>query len=228
MCVRACRLMRPVEAACVQRLWSGRTGSVSERLRMLVGPHHRYFLDEFERAFPERIMHQRRKTSCTHTRGPLELENACSDSAVSTRCEWLILVRLRRSLAPATTGACGCAICNHFHVSIRRCSYFRRCYRWVRRVRSLGWWQSATVEALELFERLCGSNNFADSTSFVLVLNKLDRFQAKLPSSPLSALWPDYDDGCTETALKFVENKFLEKRGARHVSVHGTCALDSD
>jgi hypothetical protein len=74
------------------------------------------------------------------------------------------------------------------------------------------------VEALELFERLCGSNNFADSTSFVLVLNKLDRFQAKLPSSPLSALWPDYDDGCTETALKFVENKFLEKRGARDTS----------
>jgi len=47
-------------------------------------------------------------------------------------------------------------------------------------------------EALTLFDSICNSRWFIE-TSIILFLNKIDRFQEKLPVSPMKNYFPDYE-----------------------------------
>jgi len=47
-------------------------------------------------------------------------------------------------------------------------------------------------EALTLFDSICNSRWFV-KTAIILFLNKIDRFKEKLPISPLSKYFPDFE-----------------------------------
>lgn len=56
------------------------------------------------------------------------------------------------------------------------------------------------VESLKLFSEVTSSQWFKN-TSVILFLNKDDLFREKLPRSPLSKLFPEYNGSCLSLAL---------------------------
>lgn len=84
-------------------------------------------------------------------------------------------------------------------------------------------------EAIILFDSLCNSRWFKN-TPFILFLNKIDIFEAKLYKSPLKNYFPDYNGKPTDVdeAIKFFEVNFLKlNRSNKPIYVHRTCATDT-
>ncbi|KAF0411913.1 G protein alpha subunit [Gigaspora margarita] len=84
-------------------------------------------------------------------------------------------------------------------------------------------------EALTLFDSICNSRWFV-KTSIILFLNKIDRFQEKLPISPMGNYFPDYDGGDDyEAACDYILNRFvsLNQSDAKQIYTHFTCATDT-
>jgi len=84
------------------------------------------------------------------------------------------------------------------------------------------------VEALKLFDEICNSRWFTD-TSMILFLNKRDLFAEKLPRVPVSTYFPEYKgDNSEEDAGRFFAGLFKDrnKNKGKKVYVHFTCATD--
>lgn len=85
------------------------------------------------------------------------------------------------------------------------------------------------VEALNLFEEICNSRWFRD-TSMILFLNKRDLFQDKITKVPLTVCFPEYDGGPDfDAAQEFLKFQFASKnRNAdKQIYMHVTCATDT-
>jgi GTPase SAR1 family protein len=84
-------------------------------------------------------------------------------------------------------------------------------------------------EALSLFDQICNSKWFAQ-TSMILFLNKKDLFEMKLSKNSLSKFMTDYT-GPDEfgPASEFLKKKFLErcKNKEKQIYSHATCATDT-
>lgn len=94
------------------------------------------------------------------------------------------------------------------------------------------------VEALDLFEEICNSRWFAE-TSIMLFLNKRDLFQEKLPIVPMGDYLnqehtglPDFEGGDDYTlAVEYMVNLFHSRNHfakKKAVYAHITCATDRD
>lgn len=86
-------------------------------------------------------------------------------------------------------------------------------------------------EALMLFESLVNGEWFKDKP-IILFLNKIDLFRAKLPISPLSVHFPDFQgkDGDEEAAKQFFANRFrsINRNNEREIYIHFTNATDTN
>ncbi|KIV92396.1 hypothetical protein PV10_03697 [Exophiala mesophila] len=86
-------------------------------------------------------------------------------------------------------------------------------------------------EALMLFESLVNGEWFKDKP-IILFLNKIDLFRAKLPISPVSVHFPDFQgkDGDEEAAKQFFANRFrsINRNNDREIYIHFTNATDTN
>jgi len=84
------------------------------------------------------------------------------------------------------------------------------------------------IEALNLFENICNSRWFRD-TSIILFLNKADLFREKLKEAPLTDLFPDYTGGTVfEAGTSFIEQEFTKRNHFKKpVYCHVTCATNT-
>jgi hypothetical protein len=86
------------------------------------------------------------------------------------------------------------------------------------------------VEALNLFEEICNSRWFRE-TSMILFLNKRDLFSEKLGKVPLNQFFPDYaGDNSYESACEFMQEQFesRNRNPDKQIYTHITCATDTD
>lgn len=86
------------------------------------------------------------------------------------------------------------------------------------------------VEALNLFEEICNSRWFRD-TSMILFLNKRDLFAVKIKKVSLRVCFPDYDgDDNYDVGCEFLQEQFEQKNRnpEKQVYTHVTCATDTD
>jgi GTPase SAR1 family protein len=86
------------------------------------------------------------------------------------------------------------------------------------------------VEALNLFEEICNSRWFRE-TSMILFLNKRDLFAEKCKKVSLSVCFPDYTgDDSYEAGVEFLQEQFESKNRNpdKQIYVHVTCATDTD
>lgn len=85
------------------------------------------------------------------------------------------------------------------------------------------------IDSIALFEGVCNSPWFKDVT-FVLLMNKMDLFRAKIEKIDLSVCFPEYQDGknCA-AASEYIKQKFLQVNKSPHdVFVHFIVAVDTD
>ncbi|TRY62764.1 hypothetical protein TCAL_11259 [Tigriopus californicus] len=85
-------------------------------------------------------------------------------------------------------------------------------------------------ESIRLFESIC-NNRWFEETSMVLFLNKVDLFQKKIQTNPLSQYFVDYEGSFTdfEENASFILKKFLDKnQRAKTIYSHFTCATNTD
>jgi len=85
------------------------------------------------------------------------------------------------------------------------------------------------VEALNLFEEICNSRWFRD-TSMILFLNKRDLFGDKIGKVPLSKYFPDYTGGDNlKLATEYMRMQFESKNRNKdkRIYTHVTCATDT-
>jgi len=86
------------------------------------------------------------------------------------------------------------------------------------------------VEALNLFEEICNSRWFRD-TSMVLFLNKSDLFSEKIKKVPLNVCFPEYKgDNSYEATTGFLIEQFegRNRNPDKQVYTHITCATNTD
>jgi len=86
------------------------------------------------------------------------------------------------------------------------------------------------VEAFNLFEEICNSRWFAD-TSMILFLNKRDLFAEKIQKVPLVKYFPDFSGENTfEACSQFIKEQFegLNRKPEKQVYTHITCATDTN
>jgi len=86
------------------------------------------------------------------------------------------------------------------------------------------------VEALNLFEEICNSRWFRE-TSMILFLNKRDLFAEKIKKVPLTYAFPDYQgDGSYEDGIAYMKELFENKNrnGDKQIYTHVTCATDTN
>lgn len=86
------------------------------------------------------------------------------------------------------------------------------------------------VEALNLFEEICNSRWFRE-TSMILFLNKRDLFAEKCQKVSLSVCFPDYTgDDSYEAGARFVQEQFESKNRNpdKQIYTHLTCATDTE
>jgi len=86
------------------------------------------------------------------------------------------------------------------------------------------------VEALNLFEEICNSRWFRD-TSIILFLNKRDIFSEKVTKVPLTVCFPDYDgDNSYAHACEYIKDSFesRNRNKDKQIYTHITCATDTD
>jgi hypothetical protein len=86
------------------------------------------------------------------------------------------------------------------------------------------------VEALNLFEEICNSRWFRE-TSMILFLNKRDLFAEKIVQVPLTVCFPDYTGANTfEEASTFLQEQFEQRNRNpdKQIYTHITCATDTN
>jgi len=86
------------------------------------------------------------------------------------------------------------------------------------------------VEALNLFEEICNSRWFRE-TSMILFLNKRDLFADKIQKVSLREFFPEYQgDDSYDSATEFMQEQFEAKNRnpEKQVYTHVTCATDTD
>lgn len=86
------------------------------------------------------------------------------------------------------------------------------------------------VEALNLFDEICNSRWFRD-TSMILFLNKRDLFAEKIQKVSISVCFPDYDgDNSYENASDYIREQFEQRNRnkEKQIYTHITCATDTD
>lgn len=85
-------------------------------------------------------------------------------------------------------------------------------------------------EALTLFDSICNSRWFV-KTSIILFLNKIDLFAEKLPYSPMSDYFPDYNGGDNyDAACEYLLHRFVslnQSASSKQIYAHYTCATDT-
>ncbi|KAJ3444725.1 guanine nucleotide-binding protein g(o) subunit alpha [Anaeramoeba flamelloides] len=84
------------------------------------------------------------------------------------------------------------------------------------------------TESLMLFSDICNSRWFMNN-SLILFMNKMDLFDEKIKTKPLSDLFPDYDGGSdVEEAKEFIKNQFLSlnRNSKKEIYPHFTTAID--
>jgi len=83
-------------------------------------------------------------------------------------------------------------------------------------------------EALNLFENICNSRWFRD-TSIILFLNKSDLFKDKIKKVPLTVTFSDYTGENTyEAGTAFIEQEFLKRNHYKKpIYCHVTCATNT-
>ncbi|KAI7862095.1 guanine nucleotide binding protein, alpha subunit [Spinellus fusiger] len=85
-------------------------------------------------------------------------------------------------------------------------------------------------ESLMLFDNICNSPWFTN-TSMILFLNKIDIFESKISTSPVSEWFPDYKGPANDSisAKQYFSDRFqrLNKRTTKKVYVHYTDATDT-
>jgi len=87
-----------------------------------------------------------------------------------------------------------------------------------------------TKEALDLFEEICNSKWFKE-TSMILFLNKSDLFAEKIKKVPLTVCFPDYNgETDVESTAAFLQEQFVSRNHnhSKQVYVHTTCATNTD
>uniref|UniRef100_A0A8C5H395 Guanine nucleotide-binding protein G(o) subunit alpha n=1 Tax=Gouania willdenowi TaxID=441366 RepID=A0A8C5H395_GOUWI len=84
-------------------------------------------------------------------------------------------------------------------------------------------------ESLKLFDSICNNKWFSD-TSIILFLNKKDLFQTKIPKSPLSICFPDYDGINITQGIAYIKSQYESKNKSpnKEVYSHVTCATDTN
>jgi len=83
-------------------------------------------------------------------------------------------------------------------------------------------------EALQLFTDIVQGPWFK-TTDIILYLNKKDIFELKLPHSPLTNCFPDYNgNNSYDDAVDFITQQFLRRKARQNVFVHVTCATNTD
>jgi len=85
------------------------------------------------------------------------------------------------------------------------------------------------VEALNLFEEMCNSRYFRD-TSMILFLNKKDLFEDKVKRTPLGVCFPDYRGSQNPTeCINYLASQFnARNHTGKEIYTHSTCATDID
>jgi GTPase SAR1 family protein len=86
------------------------------------------------------------------------------------------------------------------------------------------------VEALNLFEEICNSRWFRD-TSMILFLNKRDLFAQKIQKVSIKQCFPDYMGSDTyDEASEYIQEQFesRNRNQEKQVYAHVTCATDTD
>lgn len=86
------------------------------------------------------------------------------------------------------------------------------------------------MEALNLFEEICNSRWFRD-TSMILFLNKRDLFEDKIANVSLSVCFENYDGPDTyDAGCEFLQEQFesRNRNPDKQVYTHITCATDTD
>ena len=86
------------------------------------------------------------------------------------------------------------------------------------------------VEALNLFEEICNSRWFRE-TSMILFLNKRDLFAEKCTKVSLSVCFPDFTgDDSYEAGAHFIQEQFETKNRNpdKQIYTHLTCATDTE
>jgi len=88
-----------------------------------------------------------------------------------------------------------------------------------------------TKEALDLFEEICNSKWF-NETSMILFLNKSDLFAEKIKKIPLTTCFSDYSGSLDdfESCSKYLQDQFMLRNHNQNkqVYVHITCATNTD
>jgi len=86
------------------------------------------------------------------------------------------------------------------------------------------------VEALNLFEEICNSRWFRE-TSMILFLNKRDLFAEKCQKVSIAVCFPDYTgDDSYEAGAHFIQEQFETKNRNpdKQIYTHLTCATDTE
>jgi len=91
--------------------------------------------------------------------------------------------------------------------------------------------QNRMQEALQLFDSICNSRWFTD-TSIILFLNKTDLFREKIARVPLGNCFPEYNGGSDfDKGTEFITQRFLELNRSpekKTIYPHLTCATDTE
>jgi len=93
--------------------------------------------------------------------------------------------------------------------------------------------QNRMVESLQLFDEICNSKWFKE-TSMILFLNKKDLFAEKLEAHPLADWFPEFaavGDSSYDAAVAWIREQFEIRNldpQAKQIYTHVTCATDSD
>jgi len=86
------------------------------------------------------------------------------------------------------------------------------------------------VEALNLFEEICNSRWFRE-TSMILFLNKRDLFSEKITKVPLSQFFPDFSlENTYDNGVEWIQEQFETKNRNpdKQIYTHVTCATDTN
>ncbi|EJW80213.1 guanine nucleotide-binding protein G(k) subunit alpha [Wuchereria bancrofti] len=90
--------------------------------------------------------------------------------------------------------------------------------------------QNRMVESLRLFESICNSRWFIN-TSIILFLNKKDLFAEKIKRVSIKIAFPEYNGPQTyDDSVRFIEEKFeaLNTNPEKTIYTHQTCATDTN
>ena len=83
-------------------------------------------------------------------------------------------------------------------------------------------------DSLHLFAEIANGEWFRE-LSMILFLNKVDLFQKKIKTVPITVCFPDYNGANThDDSLNFIKKEFIarNKQQNRQIYIHVTCATD--